>query len=118
MQQRFKQRVAQEYADLIYNGQWFSAHHQDLAAYVHSTQRFVTGTIRVELYKGNCTVQGKKSPRSLYVESLATYSTGDLYDQSAALGFIKIHGLPVQVQAEQQLLAEHQEPLKIAMHEG
>ena len=115
MQVRFKQRVAQEYADLIYNGQWFSAHHQDLAAYVHSTQRFVTGTIRVELYKGNCTVQGKKSPRSLYVEQLATYSTGDLYDQSAAIGFIKIHGLPVQVQAEQQLLPDRQEPLKIAM---
>jgi argininosuccinate synthase len=117
MQARFKQRVAQEYADLIYNGQWFSAHHQDLATYVHSTQRFVTGTVRVELYKGNCTVQGKKSPRSLYVEQLATYSTGDLYDQSAAIGFIKIHGLPVQVQAEQQLLPEHQEPLKIAMPE-
>ena len=118
MQVRFKERVAQEYADLIYNGQWFSAHHQDLAAYVHSTQRFVTGTVRVELYKGNATVQGKKSPRSLYLEQLATYSTGDLYDQSAALGFIKIHGLPIQVQAEQQLLAEHQEPLKIAMPES
>lgn len=117
MQARFKQRVAQEYADLIYNGQWFSAHHQDLATYVHSTQRFVTGTVRVELLKGNCTVQGKKSPRSLYVEQLATYSTGDLYDQSAAIGFIKIHGLPVQVQAEQQLLPEHQEPLTIAMPE-
>jgi argininosuccinate synthase len=117
MQARFKQRVAQEYADLIYNGQWFSAHHQDLAAYVHSTQRFVTGAVRVELYKGNCTIQGKKSPRSLYVEQLATYSTGDLYDQSAAIGFIKIHGLPVQVQAEQQLLPDHQEPLKIAMPE-
>jgi len=117
MQQRFKQRVAQEYADLIYNGQWFSAHHQDLAAYVHSTQRFATGTIRVELYKGNCTVQGKKSPRSLYLEHLATYSTGDMFDQSAAVGFITLHGLPIQVQAEQQLLAEHQEPLKIAMPE-
>jgi argininosuccinate synthase len=114
MQARFKQRVAQEYADLIYNGQWFSAHHQDLAAYVHSTQRFVSGTIRVELYKGNCTVQGKKSPRSLYSESLATYSIGDQFDQSAAIGFIAIHGLPIQVQAEQQLLAEKQEPLQIA----
>ncbi|MGD9893496.1 MAG: argininosuccinate synthase, partial [Dehalococcoidia bacterium] len=117
LQVRFKQRVAQEYADLIYNGQWFSAHHQDLAAYVHSTQRFVTGAVRVELYKGNCTVQGKKSPRSLYVEQLATYSTGDLYDQSAAIGFIKIHGLPVQVQAEQLLLPENLEPLWIAMPE-
>src|SRR3712207_8501413 len=47
----------------LFRSQWFSAHHQDLAAYVHSTQRFVTGTVRVELYKGNCTVQGKKSPR-------------------------------------------------------
>ena len=115
MQVRFKERVAQEYADLIYNGLWFSAHHQDLAAYVRSTQRFVSGTIRIELYKGNATVVGKKSPRSLYMEQLATYSTGDLYDQSAALGFIKIHGLPLQVQAEQQLLGAHQEPLRIAM---
>ena len=116
-QMRFKPRVAQEYAELIYTGRWFSAHHQDLAAYVHSTQRFVTGAVRVELYKGNCTVQGKKSPRSLYSEALATYSTGDQFDQSAALGFIAIYGLPLQVQAESQLLAEHIEPLLIASPE-
>ena len=117
MQVRFKQQVAREYADLIYNGQWFSAHHQDLAAYVHSTQRFVSGTVRMELYKGNATPEGKKSPRSLYRFELATYERGDQFDQSAAQGFIKIHGLPVQVQAEQQLLAEHQEPLRIATPE-
>jgi argininosuccinate synthase len=113
-QVRFKGQVAREYANLIYEGRWFSAHHQDLAAYVHSTQRFVTGAVRMELYKGNATPVGKKSPRSLYRFELATYERGDQFDQSAALGFIKLYGLPVQVQAEQQLLPEHQEPLKIA----
>jgi argininosuccinate synthase len=114
-QVRFKQQVAREYANLIYEGRWFSAHHQDLASYVHSTQRFVTGAVRMELYKGNATPIGKKSPRSLYRFELATYERGDQFDQSAALGFIKLYGLPQQVQAEQQLLPEHQEPLKIAM---
>jgi argininosuccinate synthase len=117
-QVRFKSQVAREYAGLIYEGRWFSAHHQDLANYVHSTQRFVTGTVRMELYKGNATPIGKKSPRSLYRFELATYERGDQFDQSAALGFIKLYGLPVQVQAEQQLLPEHQEPLKIAMPGG
>jgi argininosuccinate synthase len=116
-QVRFKQQVAREYADLIYNGQWFSAHHQDLAAYVHSTQRFVTGTVRMKLFKGSAIAEGKKSPTSLYRFELATYERGDQFDQSAALGFIKLHGLPLQVQAEQQLLASNQEPLTIAMPE-
>jgi argininosuccinate synthase len=114
LQMRFKQRVAQEYADLIYNGLWFSAHHQDLAAYVHSTQRFVTGTVRLKLFKGQAIPTGKKSPVSLYNFALATYDRGDQFDQSAALGFIKLHGLPVQVQADAQLFQGGQEPLKIA----
>ena len=100
---------------MIYNGLWFTAHHQDLAAYNHSTQRHVSGTVRMRLHKGQAVAVGRKSDRSLYSHALATYDKGDQYDQSAAIGFIKIHGLPVQVQAEQQLLPEHQEPLKIAM---
>ena len=101
-QLRFKARVAAEYADLVYNGLWFTGMRQDLAAYVTSTQRYVTGTIRVKLFKGNCQVVGRKSPYSLYDYSLATYDKGDVFDHSASLGFIHIWGLPVRTQAKAQ----------------
>ncbi len=101
-QLRFKERVAQEYADLIYNGLWYSALHQDLAAYVESTQRFVTGIVRLKLFKANCTVVGRKSPKSLYSLGLATYDKGDVFDQSASPGFIHIWGLPIRTQAQVQ----------------
>jgi argininosuccinate synthase len=101
---RFKTLVAQEYADLIYNGLWFSAYHQDLFAFVASNQRFVSGTTRVKLFKGKATVVGRKSDHSLYSKKLATYDEGSDYDQSAAQGFIKIHGLGQQTQARLQLL--------------
>ena len=101
-QLRFKQKVATEYADLIYNGLWFTSLHQDLAAYVRSSQRFVTGTVRLKLYKGNSTVVGRKSPSSLYSHGLATYDKGDVFDQSASAGFIHIWGLPVKTQAQVQ----------------
>jgi argininosuccinate synthase len=98
-QLRFKERVALEYADLIYNGLWFTAYHQDLAAYVESSQRHVTGTVRVKLLKGKATVVGRKSPESLYSFGLATYEEGDEFDQSASVGFIHIWGLPMKTQA-------------------
>jgi argininosuccinate synthase len=100
---RFKELVAREYADLIYNGLWFSAFHRDLAAYVASSQRYVTGTVRVKLHKGTAVVVGRRSPNSLYSRSLATYEAGDIFDQSAAVGFIKLWGLPVRVFAQTQL---------------
>ncbi|MBN2186318.1 MAG: argininosuccinate synthase [Dehalococcoidia bacterium] len=101
-QLRFKAKVAAEYADLTYNGLWFTSMRQDLAAYVESTQRYVTGTVRVKLFKGNCQIVGRKSPYSLYDYSLATYDKGDVFDQSASPGFIHIWGLPVRTQAEVQ----------------
>ena len=101
-QLRFKEKVALEYADLIYNGLWFTALHQDLAAYVESSQRHVTGTVRVKLLKGKATVVGRKSPKSLYSFGLATYDKGDIFDQSASVGFIHIWGLPVKTQARVQ----------------
>jgi argininosuccinate synthase len=101
-QRRLKGRIAQEYAEIIYNGLWFTAHHQDLAAYVQSTQRHVTGTVRVRLHKGAATVVGRKSPKSLYDFALATYDKADQYDRTAAPGFIQIWGLPVRVQAQAQ----------------
>ncbi len=101
-QLRFKARVAAKYADLIYNGLWFTGMRRDLAAYVASTQRYVTGAIRVKLFKGNCQIVGRKSPYSLYDYSLATYDKGDAFDQSASLGFIHIWGLPTRTQARVQ----------------
>ena len=101
-QLRFKQKVAVEYADLIYNGLWFTSLRQDLAAYVKSSQRFVTGTVRLKLFKGSCSLVGRKSPFSLYNYGLATYGKGDEFDQSASPGFIRIWGLPVRSQAQVQ----------------
>ena len=98
----FKQKVATEYADLIYNGLWFTLLRQDLAAFVKSSQRFVTGTVRLKLFKGNCSLVGRKSPMSLYDYGLATYDKGDVFDQSASSGFIHIWGLPVRTQSQVQ----------------
>jgi argininosuccinate synthase len=101
-QRRFKQVVAAEYADLIYNGLWFTSFREDLAAYVESSQHFVTGTVRLKLFKGSCSVVGRKSPYSLYRHDLATYDKGDVFDQSAAVGFIHLWGLPARTQARMQ----------------
>lgn len=107
-QLRFKQLVAAEYANLIYSGLWFTAFRRDLAAYVESTQRFVTGAVRLKLFKGNSIVVGRKSPDSLYSHGLATYDKGDIFDQGAAAGFIHIWGLPVRTQAQAQGLQEEE----------
>lgn len=104
--QRFHAWVSLEYANLVYAGQWFSALHHDLTAYLESNQRFVTGRVRVKLYKGSATVVGRQSPYSLYRFNLATYSKEDLFDHTAAAGFIKLVGLPLRTQAEVQGLGE------------
>jgi argininosuccinate synthase len=101
-QRRFKAVVGQEYADLVYNGLWFSQHHLDLQAYIQATQKYVTGTARLKLHRGTLAVVGRKSPRSLYDFSLATYDKEDQFDRTAAVGFISIWGLPVKVQAQAQ----------------
>ena len=108
-QLRFKQDAAKVYADLIYNGLWFTSLHQDLAAYVKSSQRFVSGTVRLKLLKGNCTVVGRNSRFSLYDYGLATYDKGDKFDQSAAAGFIHIWGLPVRTQVQVQGISIQEE---------
>jgi len=107
-QRRLKTRIAQEYAELIYNGLWFSTHHEDLEAYIASTQRHVTGTVRVRLHKGSATVVGRKSPFSLYDFSLATYDKADQFDRTSAVGFINIWGLPSRVQSRAQTLEGEQ----------
>ncbi|MGD0353612.1 MAG: argininosuccinate synthase [Dehalococcoidia bacterium] len=113
-QLRFNEKVSSEYADIIYNGLWFTQLRRDLAAYVDRAQKHVTGTIRVKLYKGNCIVVGRKSPVSLYDYGLATYDKGDVFDQSASLGFIHIFGLPTKVQARVQGEGAEKKPKKKA----
>src|SRR5260221_5843257 len=101
---RFKSAVAREYAELVYNGLWFTAHHQDLAAYVRSTQRFVSGEIRVRLDRGTLAVVGRRSPHSLSSTGLATYGKGDLFDHRASEGFITVFGMSLRTQARTQAL--------------
>jgi len=84
------------------NGLWFTALRQDLTAYVESSQRFVTGAVRLKLFKGGSRVVGRKSPYSLYRHDLATYDKGDVFDQSAAVGFIHLWGLTAKTQAQVQ----------------
>src|SRR5919201_1725921 len=102
--QRFKRQIAHEYARVVYEGLWFSAHHQDLAAYVRSTQRFVSGEVKMRLHRGSATVVGRRSPNALYQEALATYSKADRFDHKAAEGFITVFGLPLSTQARVQQL--------------
>ncbi len=101
-QVRSKARIGQEYADLVYNGLWFTHHRVDLDAYVRSTQRYVTGDVRVRLHRGTCTVVGCRAPQALYDHQLATYDRGDRFDHSSAEGFISIYGLPVRTQNQAQ----------------
>jgi argininosuccinate synthase len=112
-QLRFKQKVAAEYADLVYNGLWFSSLNRDLSSYITSSQNYVTGTVRLKLFKGNSSIVGRKSPKSLYDLGLATYDKGDQFDHSAAEGFIRLWGLPVRTQAQVQLLGDKEGPLSI-----
>ena len=105
---RFGDVVRQTYADLIYNGLWFGALRRDLAAYVTSSQQFVTATVRLKLYKGSCTVVGRESPYSLYDLDLATYGSEDGFDYQAADGFIALWGLPLRTQARRQHLETEQ----------
>jgi len=105
-QARFKAKVAAEFADMVYNGLWFSALHQDLAAYIASSQRHVSGTIRMKLFKGTAKAVGRQSPKALYDIALATYDRGDQFDHSAAVGFINLWGLQLRTQSRIQWLGQ------------
>ncbi len=95
----YKQSIALKYADLVYNGQWFTTVREALDAFVNVTQQHVTGTARLKLYKGNLMLVGRKSPNSLYREDYATFGEEDVYNQGDAEGFIKLFGLPMKVAA-------------------
>jgi len=102
-QRRFKEIVAQEMSQLIYDGRMFSGHFRDLSYYVASTQRHVTGTVRMRLLKGQAVASGRRSPQSLYDFGLATYETGDQFDHDAAVSFIKLFSQGLRTQARVQL---------------
>ncbi len=93
----YKQQIALKYAQLVYNGQWFTALRESLDAFVDSTQQVVTGDVRIKLYKGNCVPAGVKSPYSLYNTDLASFEMND-YNVTDATGFIRLFGLPMKVE--------------------
>jgi argininosuccinate synthase len=96
---RFNRLVADEVAQLTYDGLWFSALHRDLRGYAASSQRVVSGDVRMKLDHGQAIVVGRRSPLSLYDRDLATYDEGDAFDHASAVGFIEIYGLPLRVEA-------------------
>ena len=99
---RFKESVAQQWAQMVYDGLWFSPLRDALYAFVTETQSHVTGDVRLKLFKGSSSVVGRKSPAQLYQLSLATYGRGDAFDQKAAAGFIKLWGLGLRTAAQVQ----------------
>ncbi|HOV22431.1 MAG TPA: argininosuccinate synthase [bacterium] len=99
----FKKLVSIKFSQLIYYGNWFSDFRECLTAFVEETQKYVTGKVKVKLYKGNCEVVGRKSPYSLYIEELATYTEKDIFDHKASNGFIEIFGLSALLEGRRKL---------------
>jgi argininosuccinate synthase len=96
---RFARTVSLHYADIVYDGLWFTPLREALDAFVNQVQERVTGVVRLKLVKGDCRIVGRKSPYALYEHDLATYESGDQFDHAAAVGFIKIFGLPMEISA-------------------
>ncbi len=97
--QHYKQKIALEFADLVYNGQWYTPLREALSAFVDKTQETVSGEVKLKLYKGNIINAGVTSPYSLYSEEIATFGEDDVYDQNDSAGFINLFGLPIKVKA-------------------
>ncbi|EHQ87515.1 argininosuccinate synthase [Desulfosporosinus youngiae] len=95
----YKEQIALKYAEIVYDGTWYTPLREALDAFVNVTQKNATGTVRVKLYKGNCTLAGVKSPYSLYNEAYATFGDDGVYNQKDASGFINLFGLPLKVRA-------------------
>ena len=98
----YKKNIGAKFADVVYEGKWFTPLREALQAFVESTQEYVTGEVKMKLYKGNIIKAGSTSPYSLYNESLASFTTGDLYDHHDAEGFINLFGLSLKVRAMKQ----------------
>ena len=95
--------LASKYAELVYNGMWYTRLREALDAFVDVTQQQVSGTVRLKLYKGNLILAGRKSPTSLYREDYASFGEEDVYNQKDAEGFIRLFGLPLKVEAQQAI---------------
>lgn len=100
MTQRMKQKIAIDFADLVYNGQWFTPVREALSAFVDKTQETVTGDVKLKLYKGNMINAGVTSPYTLYDEEVATFDEDNVYNQADSAGFINLFGLPIKVKAK------------------
>lgn len=98
----YKRGLEHKFSEIVYYGLWFGGLRKPINAFIDETQKFVTGTVRVKLYRGNCTVVGRKSKYSLYDTGLATYAKGDQFDHTSAVGFIYCWGLPDQTAARAQ----------------
>ena len=98
----FKRGMEPVYADLVYNGLWYSPLRRALDAFIADSQRPVTGDVRLRLYRCTATVEGRRAPQALYEHGLATYEAGDRFDHDAAAGFVKLWGLPLKVWSERQ----------------
>ncbi len=103
----YKQLVAQKFAEIVYDGQWFTPLREALSAFVASTQQTVTGDVKLKLYKGNIIDAGVSSIYSLYDEDIATFSEDEVYNQADSAGFINLFGLPIQVQARKKQQLEN-----------
>ena len=101
-----KDALAPRYADLVYEGRWWTTEREAMDALVDRTQQNVTGDVRLRLYRGSCTVAGRTSPHSLYDERFVTFGEDDVYQQSDAAGFIRLYGLPLRVEALKKAEAE------------
>jgi argininosuccinate synthase len=95
----YKDVIAHRYAELVYNGQWYTPLREALDAFVQVTQRNVTGEARIKLYRGNATLVGRRAERSLYNPDIASFTMSETYNQADAEGFIKLFGLPMKVRA-------------------
>ncbi|MGC9326791.1 MAG: argininosuccinate synthase [Candidatus Hinthialibacter sp.] len=95
----YRNLLAERYAELVYNGQWFTTLRRSLDAFFEETEQYVTGTVRLKLYKGNCTTAGRKSPHSLYRLEYATFGEDEVYNQKDAEGFIRLFSLPTKIES-------------------
>ena len=102
-----KKKLGSQFAQVVYEGKWFTPLREAIQAFVESTQKYVTGEVKFKLYKGNIIKAGTTSPYSLYNESLASFTTGDLYDHNDASGFITLFGLPLKVRAMKMMEVEN-----------
>src|SRR5690606_31032505 len=112
-----KDVIAPRYADLVYEGRWWSTEREAYDAFVNTTQERVSGNVTLELYKGNANVVARTSPHALYDERFVTFGEDDVYEQADAAGFIRLFALPARVRALKDLEAERGEGVKAAVEE-